>query len=89
MKARTTRTATFIDSRGTFSDGDTKYTNGNGGVWPSFYIDPSDFVGDDYCLTLKKSSPGNTLTLWGAGEHYEHMDYGSEGVYRFLLNKQT
>jgi hypothetical protein len=29
-------------------------------------------VGDDYCLTLKKSSPGNTLTLWGAGEHYEH-----------------
>ena len=46
-------------------------------------------MGDDYCLTLKKSAFGNTLMLWGAGEHHETMSHHNEGVYRFLLNKQT
>ena len=78
-----------MTNAGTFSDGDTKYTNGNGGGWPSFQIQPSDFVGDDYCITFKKSAPGSTLMLWGAGEHYAHMTYGDEGDYRFLLNSKT
>ena len=49
---------------------------------------PSDFIGDFYCLTLKKTGgSGNELAY--IGDKYLYMKGGDAIFYRFLIDTNT